>query len=92
MKPAALPEACDFIGTPGTSEAFDNATEIDGDVMVKFCELAKEQQLWISVGGFHERLSGEVGKTKTGNTHCIIDDKGQTALFFIVGCFVVSIC
>lgn len=45
--------------------------------MGDYCALAKKSGVWLSLGGFHEKLLGEQGKHKIGNTHCVIDDSGE---------------
>mmetsp|Transcript_353 Transcript_353/g.413 ORF Transcript_353/g.413 Transcript_353/m.413 type:complete len:282 (-) Transcript_353:179-1024(-) len=72
-----LPEAFDFIGIPGTQDSYVQAETLSGSLMQEYCKLAREENIWISLGGFHERLGGKVGETKIGNTHCMLDNRGN---------------
>lgn len=49
-----LPEACDYIGDSKT-ETLSMAEPLNGDVIKAFCTLAKENEIWLSIGGIHEQ-------------------------------------
>ncbi|CAF1552417.1 unnamed protein product [Rotaria sp. Silwood1] len=68
-----FPEAFDYIceSKPLTLE---KAEPIDGPIINGYRELAKQNQLWISLGGFHQR-SGD--GTRVLNSHLIINDQGD---------------
>eukprot|EP00913_Durusdinium_trenchii_P035746 g33448.t1 len=51
----ALPECFAFIGAQ-KGEAQAAAEALEGPTMHRYCELAKEKQLWLSLGGFQEKL------------------------------------
>ncbi|XP_018319892.1 nitrilase and fragile histidine triad fusion protein NitFhit isoform X2 [Agrilus planipennis] len=68
-----LPEACDYIGT-NKNETKSLAEGIDGPVMTKYKSLAKRNDMWLSVGGFH--LKGSAEEDKLYNAHIIIDNNG----------------
>lgn len=50
-----LPECFDYIGR-STEESVANAMEENGPFINKFCSLAKELNVWLSLGGFHEKV------------------------------------
>ena len=68
-----LPEAFDIVGTPGTGESSRAAQPLDGPLFQRYQALARESNIWLSLGGFHERVAGE---GKIANTHCIVDGRG----------------
>ncbi|CAF3260677.1 unnamed protein product, partial [Rotaria sp. Silwood2] len=45
-----------------------------GTIINGYRKLAKQNQLWISLGGFHERSADE---SRVLNTHLIINDQGD---------------
>ncbi len=53
----------------------------------KYTQLAKEQGLWLSLGGFHELCEDEVGKVY--NTHAILDSDGQLVCMYVCMCVYV---
>mmetsp|Transcript_12618 Transcript_12618/g.18920 ORF Transcript_12618/g.18920 Transcript_12618/m.18920 type:complete len:261 (-) Transcript_12618:1120-1902(-) len=52
-----LPEAFDYIGQK--KETIEYASTLKGDIFEKYKKLAKENKIWISYGGFHERKHEE---------------------------------
>mmetsp|Transcript_16867 Transcript_16867/g.29823 ORF Transcript_16867/g.29823 Transcript_16867/m.29823 type:complete len:284 (-) Transcript_16867:49-900(-) len=70
----AFPEAFDFMGRPGSKDSLELAEPLDGPTMRGYLDLAKDQGVWLSLGGFHERIAGVEGKI--ANTHVIVDDLG----------------
>ena len=48
-----LPEGFDFIGQ-NRKETFELAESIDGPIISKIKNLAKNEKIWISLGGFHQ--------------------------------------
>uniref|UniRef100_A0A7S3PME9 CN hydrolase domain-containing protein n=1 Tax=Aplanochytrium stocchinoi TaxID=215587 RepID=A0A7S3PME9_9STRA len=72
-----LPEAFDFIGIPGSEEGFQLAEKLDGPLMSEYCKIAAKENIWLSLGGFHERLDGKIGESKIANTHCILNNHGE---------------
>ncbi len=52
---AFLPECFDFIGN-SKEEVLVQASAEDGDLITRFRHLAKELNLWLSLGGFHEKV------------------------------------
>merc|ERR1712224_85554 len=67
-----FPECFAFIGAfPG--EAQKVAEKIEGPWLQRYCDLAKREGIWLSLGGFHEYGNGE----KIYNCHVILDSDGQ---------------
>jgi phosphosulfolactate synthase (CoM biosynthesis protein A) len=58
---AFLPEACDYVGE-SKAETLSMAEPLNGDVMKEFCSLAKENEIWLSVGGIHEQVNCSVAE------------------------------
>jgi hypothetical protein len=50
-----LPEACDYIGE-SKEETLGLAQPLSGDLIKRFCSLAKENDIWLSLGGIHEQV------------------------------------
>ncbi|XP_069693909.1 deaminated glutathione amidase-like isoform X2 [Periplaneta americana] len=67
-----LPEACDYIGE-SKEETLAMSESLDEYLLKTFCNLAKENEIWLSLGGIHVRVGGE----KLQNTHIIIDATGN---------------
>ncbi|KAK7867648.1 hypothetical protein R5R35_001301 [Gryllus longicercus] len=67
-----LPEACDYIGESRT-ETLQLAEPLNGPLVNQYQTLAKEFNVWISLGGIHERVSDE----KVRNAHVIINSGGE---------------
>jgi len=57
-----LPEACDYIGDSKT-ETLSMAEPLNGDVIRAFCSLAKENEIWLSIGGIHEQVNCSAAQT-----------------------------
>ncbi|KAI1733160.1 carbon-nitrogen hydrolase domain-containing protein [Ditylenchus destructor] len=71
-----FPECFDYIGRT-REETISLAMEEDSDYIQNFRKLAQENNLWLSLGGFHHKVpsSGSL----PFNTHLIINEKGETA-------------
>ncbi|GLH07924.1 Uncharacterized protein GBIM_13306 [Gryllus bimaculatus] len=67
-----LPEACDYIGESRT-ETLQLAEPLNGPLVNQYQTLAKQFNVWISLGGIHERISDE----KVRNAHVIINSGGE---------------
>ncbi|KAF7269459.1 hypothetical protein GWI33_017510 [Rhynchophorus ferrugineus] len=67
-----LPEACDFIGK-NKNELRKLAEPIDGPLMSSYKELAKTNNIWLSIGGFHERYD----ENTIYNSHIVINDEDK---------------
>lgn len=68
------PENFSFMGSrPG--EAQTVAEPLDGPVMRRYLDLARETGLWLSLGGFQEQ--GPAGDPRIYNTHVLVDGTGE---------------
>uniref|UniRef100_A0A915IQQ8 CN hydrolase domain-containing protein n=1 Tax=Romanomermis culicivorax TaxID=13658 RepID=A0A915IQQ8_ROMCU len=68
-----LPECFDYVGR-NKEETIKNSHAEDDDYIQRYRSLASELDIWLSLGGFHEKFTG----TKVFNSHLIIDSNGQT--------------
>ncbi|XP_063802889.1 deaminated glutathione amidase isoform X2 [Pseudophryne corroboree] len=71
-----LPEACDYIGS-NTEETLSLAEPLDGDLMQRYADLARECGVWLSLGGFHEKGASWDRDRRISNAHVILDDTGH---------------
>jgi len=69
-----LPEAFDFIGR-NSRETLELAQTIEGNTIRTFQDLAVENKVWLSLGGFHQKICEE--DTKLCNSHVIISNCGH---------------
>lgn len=72
VKVVFLPEASDYISRD-KDEFRQLAEPITGMLMSAYRELAKNFKVWISMGGFHEKLD----ESTVYNSHVLIDDNGD---------------
>uniref|UniRef100_A0A0N5BAD2 Nitrilase and fragile histidine triad fusion protein NitFhit n=1 Tax=Strongyloides papillosus TaxID=174720 RepID=A0A0N5BAD2_STREA len=70
-----LPECFDYVGRD-KEETINMAFDTNGEYIGRFRKLAKENNLWLSLGGFHQVDPN--GKVLPFNNHCIIDNEGVT--------------
>ncbi|KAK9712865.1 Carbon-nitrogen hydrolase [Popillia japonica] len=70
-----LPEGVDYIGT-NKDQIKELAETLDGPLIKEYSYLAKENKVWLSIGGFHEFVKDNEEK-KLNNCHIIIDDHGR---------------
>ncbi|CAG2256040.1 NIT1 [Mytilus edulis] len=68
-----LPEAVDYIGE-SKQQSIDMAEDLNGITISKYQDLAKQLGVWISVGGFHQKVKEE---KRLLNTHVLIDNNGE---------------
>ena len=54
-----LPEAADYIGE-SKAQSVELAERIEGDTIAKYRTLAKSLGVWLSVGGFHQKVLNNV--------------------------------
>nr|DBA13892.1 TPA: hypothetical protein GDO54_004918 [Pyxicephalus adspersus] len=71
-----LPEAFDYIGG-STEETLSLAETLQGGLIERYSDLARECRLWLSLGGFHEKGSDWDNDRRIFNCHLILDDKGN---------------
>ncbi|XP_069701548.1 deaminated glutathione amidase-like isoform X1 [Periplaneta americana] len=69
---AFLPESCDFIGET-RSQFVENAEDINGETMQSFRQMAKDNNIWLSLGGILEKVDGQ----KVRNAHVVINNSGD---------------
>ncbi|XP_059317621.1 deaminated glutathione amidase, chloroplastic/cytosolic [Lycium ferocissimum] len=68
-----LPENFSFVGDL-QGESLKIAEPLDGPIMKGYCSLARESNIWLSLGGFQEKGSDDA---HLRNTHVLIDDNGN---------------
>ncbi|CAN8246846.1 unnamed protein product [Cochlearia groenlandica] len=66
-----FPENFSYIGEK-SGDSVKIAEPLDGPVMKRYCSLARDSNIWLSLGGFQERFDD----TRLCNTHVVIDDDG----------------
>jgi len=69
-----LPEAFDYIEEDKV-KSFELAESLNGPLINKYQSLAKSLDVWLSLGGFHEKFS----RTRLRNTHLVINNEGEIA-------------
>lgn len=69
-----LPEAFDYIGEPGSGLGKKQASILTDDLVKSYCNLAKDNSIWLSLGGLHEKIEN---KSKIANTHLIVNNNGE---------------
>uniref|UniRef100_A0A2R5LGW8 Nitrilase and fragile histidine triad fusion protein NitFhit n=1 Tax=Ornithodoros turicata TaxID=34597 RepID=A0A2R5LGW8_9ACAR len=69
-----LPEATDFLAESKV-QAQEMAEPLDGPILTKYKNLAKELGIWISIGSLHVKAPD--GK-KVQNTHVLLNNSGST--------------
>ncbi|CAH1170144.1 unnamed protein product [Phaedon cochleariae] len=67
-----LPEATDYIATNKT-EAKSLAEPLDGPLVSEYKKIAKQNKVWLSLGGLHEKIDEDL----VYNSHIVIDDTGE---------------
>ncbi|GLJ24888.1 hypothetical protein SUGI_0476070 [Cryptomeria japonica] len=73
VKLLSLPENFSFVGSKD-GESLSIADALDGPIMQRYCSLAKESGIWLSLGGFQEK--GHDDK-HLFNTHVLLDGLGN---------------
>lgn len=68
-----FPECFSLVGEKWT-DTVSGGQSLDGPVMTLVRAIAKDYEMWLSMGGFPESIPGEEGKVY--NTHVIIDNSG----------------
>ncbi|XP_021910403.1 nitrilase-like protein 2 [Carica papaya] len=67
-----FPENFSYVGAKD-GDSVKVAEPLDGPILQQYCSLARESGIWLSLGGFQER----VDDTHLHNTHVVIDDAGN---------------
>ncbi|KAM9368293.1 deaminated glutathione amidase isoform 2-T2 [Phaethornis superciliosus] len=70
-----LPEGFDYIGGD-TEQTLNLAEGLDGDIMGRYAQLARECGVWLSLGGFHERAQDWATTGRIYNCHVVLDPTG----------------
>ncbi|KAL3046244.1 hypothetical protein OYC64_004285 [Pagothenia borchgrevinki] len=71
-----LPEAFDYIGS-SREETLSLSESLTGDTISQYSQLARKLEVWLSLGGFHERGHNWESDRRIYNSHIIINDKGE---------------
>uniref|UniRef100_A0A1I8P4N4 Nitrilase and fragile histidine triad fusion protein NitFhit n=1 Tax=Stomoxys calcitrans TaxID=35570 RepID=A0A1I8P4N4_STOCA len=73
-----LPECCDFVGE-NRDQALELSEPLTGPTMEQYQCLAKENNMWLSLGGIHESVLDEYERKtdKIYNAHVLINNKGE---------------
>lgn len=72
-----LPECCDFVGE-NRKEVLTLSEPLSSSI-IPYAELAKANQMWLSLGGIHESVldSWSQKTDKIYNSHVILDENGE---------------
>lgn len=73
VKLLCLPESFSFVSAEDGG-SLKVAESIDGPIMQKYCSLARESNIWLSLGGFQEKGPDDA---HIHNTHVLVDDSGS---------------
>ncbi|PIA38780.1 hypothetical protein AQUCO_02700172v1 [Aquilegia coerulea] len=68
-----FPENFSFVGAKD-GESLSIAEPLNGPIMQKYCSLARESNIWLSLGGFQEKGPDDAHLC---NTHVLVDDTGN---------------
>ncbi|KAJ8464526.1 hypothetical protein OPV22_027078 [Ensete ventricosum] len=68
-----LPESFSFVGAKD-GESLKIAQPLDGPIMQRYCSLARESNIWLSLGGFQEKGPDD---SHQYNTHVLLDSSGN---------------
>ncbi|KAF5467196.1 hypothetical protein F2P56_017048 [Juglans regia] len=68
-----FPESFSYVGAKD-GDSVKIAEPLDGPIMQKYCSLARESSIWLSLGGFQEKGPDD---EHLCNTHVVIDDAGN---------------
>ncbi|XP_062850430.1 deaminated glutathione amidase isoform X2 [Trichomycterus rosablanca] len=71
-----LPEAFDYIGS-NREETLQLSESLQGDLISRYTKLARMLNVWLSLGGFHERGHDWENDRRIYNCHIIINDQGE---------------
>ncbi|XP_077444951.1 deaminated glutathione amidase isoform X3 [Stigmatopora argus] len=72
---AFLPEAFDYIGS-SPEETLALSETLEGDTLTQYARLARTLDLWLSLGGFHERGPDWEAERRVYNTHVVVNNQG----------------
>ncbi|XP_061664445.1 deaminated glutathione amidase isoform X1 [Syngnathoides biaculeatus] len=73
---AFLPEGFDYIGS-SAAETLGLAETLAGETVAQYTQMARKLDIWLSLGGFHERGRDWESEQRIYNTHIVIDNQGE---------------
>ncbi|XP_077401382.1 deaminated glutathione amidase [Vanacampus margaritifer] len=73
---AFLPEAFDYIGS-SREETLALSETLLGDTMMQYALMARKLDIWLSLGGFHERGCDLEAESRICNSHVIVNNQGE---------------
>ncbi|XP_030635940.1 deaminated glutathione amidase [Chanos chanos] len=79
-----LPEGFDYIGS-NREETLQLSESLDGDIITRYSQLARNLDVWLSLGGFHERGHDWEADRRIYNSHIIINGQGDIAAVYRKG-------
>ncbi|KAL4658685.1 hypothetical protein GN956_G2215 [Arapaima gigas] len=71
-----LPEGFDYIGS-SQEQTLDLSETLAGDIISRYSDLARKLNIWISLGGFHERGEDWKRDRRIYNSHVILNEMGH---------------
>ncbi|KAM9827802.1 deaminated glutathione amidase [Neosynchiropus ocellatus] len=71
-----LPEGFDYIGS-SREETLALSESLSGETVSRYSQMAKKLEIWLSLGGFHERGHDWESDRRIYNSHILINDKGE---------------
>lgn len=69
-----FPECCDYVGS-SREETLKLSEPLTGETVGEYRKLAKDSNVWLSLGGVHEAIPDDASKIY--NTHLLVDNQGQ---------------
>ncbi|XP_061092748.1 deaminated glutathione amidase [Conger conger] len=79
-----LPEGFDYIGS-SRDETLNLSESMEGETISRYAELARKLEVWLSLGGFHERGENWESDRRIYNSHIILDAQGHTVSVYRKG-------
>ncbi|XP_026154860.1 deaminated glutathione amidase [Mastacembelus armatus] len=76
-----LPEGFDYIGS-SREETLSLSESLTGDTISQYSQLARTLNVWLSLGGFHERGHEWETDRRIYNSHLIINNNGEIAAVY----------
>ncbi|XP_054608742.1 deaminated glutathione amidase isoform X2 [Dunckerocampus dactyliophorus] len=73
---AFLPEGFDYIGS-SQEETLALSESLEGHTMMQYSQIARKLDIWLSLGGFHERGPAWEAEQRIYNSHVVMNNKGQ---------------
>ncbi|VDK41576.1 unnamed protein product [Taenia asiatica] len=71
-----LPESADFIGT-SREETLALAEDLNGTFFATISKLAKQLNIWVSIGSMHRRPDSQARDQRLFNTHIVLNGEGE---------------